>query len=86
MASAWLASPPTACQSATGQLGGDESGGAFGPVLDDRGEVASLGVAQRWDQPVVDGEQVELGDAGQEPRVGPVSPADGAGTTTRGGP
>ena len=86
MASAWLASPPTACQSATGQLAGDEGGGAFGPVLDDRGEVAALGVARRWDQPVVDGEQVELGDPGQKPGVGPVTPADAARTTTRGGP
>ena len=60
-----------------GQLTGDEGRGAFGPVLDDLGEVAPLGVAQRCDHPIVDGEQVELGEASQEPGVGPVAAADG---------
>ena len=63
MASAWLASPITACQSVTGNEG------ALGVVLDDLGEVAPLGVAQRRDHPVVDGKQVELREAGQEPGV-----------------
>ena len=49
----------------------DWSRGAFGPVLDDLGEVAPLGVAQRCDHPIVDGEQVELGEASQEPGVEP---------------
>ena len=60
-----------------GQLAGDEGGGALGPVLDDLGEVAALGVAQRCEHPVVDGEQVELCEASQEPGVGPVAAADG---------
>ena len=60
-----------------GQLTGDEGRGAFGPVLDDLGEVAPLGVAQRCDHPIVDGEQVELREASQEPGVGAVAAADG---------
>ena len=56
-----------------GQLTGDEGRGAFGPVFDDLGEVAPLGVAQRCDHPIVDGEQVELREASQEQGVGPVA-------------
>ena len=49
-----------------GQLAGDERRGAFGAVLDDLGGVSPLGVAQRREHPVVDGEQVELGQAGEQ--------------------
>ena len=54
----------TACQSVTGQLAGDDGGGPLGPVLDDLGEVAAFGVAERREHPVVDGEQVEPGQPG----------------------
>ena len=63
MASAWLGSPMTACQSVTGSWSGDERRGAFGAVLDHLDEVSPLGVAQRREHPVVDREQVELGQA-----------------------
>ena len=46
------------------------------PHLDDLGEVAPLGVAQRCDHPIVDGEQVELREASREPGVGAVAAAD----------
>ena len=39
--------------------------------------LAPLGVAERCDHPIVDGEQVELGEGGQEPGVGPVAATDG---------
>ena len=52
-----------------GELAGDEGRGAFGAILDDLGEVAALGVAERGEHPVVDGEQVELGEAGEHPGV-----------------
>ena len=48
-----------------GQLAGDEGGGPLGPVLDDLGEVAAFGVAERCEHPVVDGEQVEPWSAGR---------------------
>ena len=60
-----------------GQLTGNERRSAFGAVLDHLVEVAPLGVAQRREHPVVDGEQVELGQAGEQPRVGAVPAADG---------
>ena len=60
-----------------GQLAGDEGGGTLGPVLNDLGEVAPLGVAERREHPVVDGEQVEPGQPGEQPGVGAVAAADG---------
>ena len=60
-----------------GELAGDQRRGALGAVLDDFDQVASFGVAQRCEQPVVDRQQVELGQAGQQPGVGSVAPADG---------
>ena len=59
------------------QLAGDQRGGAFGAVLDHLGQVAALGVTQRREHPVVDGEQVELCQPRHQPRVGTVSAADG---------
>ena len=40
-------------------------------------KIAPLSVAQRCDHPVVDGKQVELREAGQQPSVGAVAAADG---------
>ena len=77
MASAWLGSPMTACQSVTGSWLAMSVRGAFGAVLDHLDEVSPLGVAQRREHPVVDREQVELGQAGEQPGVGAVAAADG---------
>ena len=60
-----------------GQLAGDEGGGPLGPVLDDLGEVAAFGVAERCEHPVVDGEQVQSAQPGEQPGVGAVAAADG---------
>ena len=56
-------------------------------VLDGRlglAEVAVLGIPERRDHPVVDGEQVKLRQARQESRVGAAAAADGAGVGFRG--
>ena len=50
---------------------------AFGAIFDDLGEVSSLGVAQRREQPVVDRQQVQLGQSGEHARIRAVAPADG---------
>jgi hypothetical protein len=60
------------------ELGGDEGGGALGAVLDDLDQVSPLAVSERGEEPVVDGEQVELGEACEEAGVGPVAPGDGS--------
>ena len=77
MASAWLGGSDDGVPVGDGELAGDEGGGAFGTILDDLGEMARLGVAERGEHPVVEGEQVELGEAGEYPGVGPVAAADG---------
>ena len=59
------------------QLAGDQRRGALGAVLDHLGQVAPLGVAQRRQHPIVDGEQVELRQTGEQSRVGAVPAADG---------
>ena len=77
IASAWLGVADDGVPVGHGQLTGNEHRGAFGAVLYDLVEVAPLGVAQRREHPVVDGEQVALGQAGEQPRVGAVPAADG---------
>ena len=77
MASAWLGSPMTACQSPAGSWLAMSVEARSARSFDDLGEVAPLGVAQRREHPVVDGEQVELGQAGEQPGVGAVAAADG---------
>ena len=56
MASAWLGSPMTACQSVTGSWLAMRGRGALGAVLDHLSEVAAFGVAERGEHPVVDGQ------------------------------
>ncbi len=51
------------------ELAGDEGRGALGAVLDDLTQVAAFGVAQRREQPVVDREQVGLGQPREEAGV-----------------
>ena len=51
--------------------------GALGAILDHLGQVAPLGVAQWREHPVVDGEQVELRQPGEQPGLGAVGAADG---------
>ena len=54
------------------ELAGDEDGGAFTAFLDDLHEVRSFGVFERCQQPIVDGQQVELGQSRQQARVGAI--------------
>ena len=59
------------------ELAGDQSRAALGAVLDNLGEVAPLGIAQGGKQPVVDREQVQFGEAGEQPCEGAVAAPDG---------
>ena len=58
-------------------MAGDQGRAALGAVLDDLGDVAPLGIAQRGEQPVVDRKQVQFGEAGEQPCEGAVAAPDG---------
>ena len=60
-----------------GKLAGDQGGGTLTAVLHDLDQVAAFSVAQGGQQPVVNGQQVEPGQACQEALVGPVAARDG---------
>ena len=60
-----------------GKLRRDERRAALGAFLDDFHEVASLGIVERVQEPIVDGEKVELGEPAHNPRVGAVTASDG---------
>jgi hypothetical protein len=49
------------------QLTRDKGRGALAAVFDHLEQVASLGIRQRRQEPVVDGEQIELGQAREQP-------------------
>ena len=76
MASAWFGSPMTPCQSGDRELAGDQDGGTFAPFLDDFDQVPAFSVAQRGQEPVVDGQQIGFGQTGQDSGVGAVATAD----------
>ena len=60
-----------------GELAGDKGGAALAALLDDLHEESALGVLERSEQPVVDGEEVELGEACEEPGPGAIDATDG---------
>ena len=60
-----------------GELGGDQCRGLLRTVFDDFHQVAPLGVAQWRDHPVVDRQQVEFGQSGQQAGVGSIATTDG---------
>ena len=47
------------------ELAGDQDGGTFAPFLDDFDQVPAFSVAQRGQEPVVDGQQIGFGQTGQ---------------------
>ena len=59
------------------QLAGDQRRGAFAAVFEDLEEIAPLAIRERREQPVVDGQQIELGELREELAVGAVAAADG---------
>jgi hypothetical protein len=65
MASAWVGSPMRSCQPLTEDLAGDEGGGALGAIFEDLEQIAALGRRERSEPPIVDDEQVSLGQAGK---------------------
>ena len=58
------------------ELAGDQDGGTFAPFLDDFDQVPAFGVAQRGQEPVVDGQQISLGQPCQDSSVGAVATAN----------
>ena len=58
------------------ELAGNQDGGAFATFLDDFDQVPAFGVAQRSQEPAVDGQQIGFGQPGQESGVGAVATAD----------
>jgi hypothetical protein len=56
-----------------GQLTGDERGRAFTAIFDHFQEVTPLGIRERGEEPIVNGEQIELGDTREETPVGAVA-------------
>ena len=58
------------------ELTRDQRRGAFTPIFQDLEEVAPLGVGQRREQPVIDGEQIELGQFGEQPTIRAVAATD----------
>ena len=76
IASAWLGSPMTACQSVTSNWLAIrvEARSARSSMTSVRSRRSA---SRRGAHPVVDGEQVELGEAGEEPSVGAVAATDG---------
>jgi hypothetical protein len=57
------------------QLAGDERRASFAPIFDDLEEVTAFGISERCQEPVINRQQVELGQPGQESRIGPVAAA-----------
>jgi hypothetical protein len=59
-----------------GELTRDEGGAAFAAVLDDFEQVAPVGVGQRREQPIVNGQEIQLGESGEEPGIGAIAATD----------
>lgn len=51
------------------QLTRDQRGRALAAIFDDLEEVTTLGVGERGEQPIVNGQEIELGKTGEQPRV-----------------
>ena len=59
------------------ELAGDESRGAFATFLDDFDQIPAFTIAQGRQEPVIDGQKVELGHTRQHPGVGAIAATDG---------
>src|SRR2546427_11624875 len=59
-----------------GELTGDEGRRAFGAILEDLEQIVALGRGERHQAPVVDHEQLGLGQPGEQARVGAVAARD----------
>jgi hypothetical protein len=55
------------------KLTGNEGGSPLAAILDDLDEIAALGVAQGGEQPIVDGEELEPSQAGEDAGLGSVA-------------
>ena len=59
------------------QLTGDERGAAFTPIFDDLEQVPAFGIGQRRQEPIIDGQEIELGEPREEPRIRSIAATDG---------
>ncbi len=58
-------------------LGGDKGGGPSAPILDDLEEIAALVGSHGRDRPVVEDQEPNLGERGEQSRVATVGTGDG---------
>ena len=58
------------------QLTGDERGRPFTPIFDDLQQIATLGIGERRQEPIVDRQQIELGPFREESRIRPIAATD----------
>ena len=59
------------------ELGRDQGRRSLGPVFDNFHEQLSFGRFQRGQEPVIDGEQIVLGESSQEPGVRAIEAREG---------
>jgi len=59
------------------KLAGNQRRGPFAPIFEDFQEIAPLGIGERGEEPIVDGEQIELGELREQPAIGAVAATDG---------
>src|SRR5262249_2123540 len=59
------------------QLAGNERGSSFTPIFDHLQEVAALGIRERCQEPIVDSEEIELGQLREQPRIRAIAATDG---------
>ena len=59
------------------ELAGDQRRGPFTAIFQDFEQIPPLGVSERREQPIIDGEQIELGEFREQPAIGAVATTDG---------
>ena len=59
------------------QLTGNQRRGPFTPIFQDLEQIPPLGVGERREEPIIDGEQIELGEFGEQPSIRAVAATDG---------
>lgn len=59
------------------ELARNQGRGPFASIFEDLEEVAPLGIGERGEQPIVDGEQIELGELRERAAIGSVATTDG---------
>jgi len=59
------------------ELAGNQRRRSFAPIFEDLEEIAPLGVRERGEQPIIDGEQIEFSELREQPAIRAVAATDG---------